>query len=151
MHISKPIPFFTADELACKCCGLIKLDIHFAVHAPLLRLKWGRPLYPSSVCRCPRHNADEGGHVRSLHLTENPKHPTDGTAGMDVKWRNWPLEEKLRFARLAWRLGWAVGLHDGFCHVDRRADFGLQQRVFVYGAWSGAFEPAAVKLEDDHD
>lgn len=151
MNFQSKIAFFPEHELACKCCGLVKLDINFAVHLPLLRLKWGKPLTPSSVCRCPTHNTNESGHERSLHLTENPTHPSDGTMAADIIWRMWPLDEKLAFARMAWRMGWAVGLHDGFCHVDRRADIGLKQKVFQYGTWSGAFEPAAVMLDDEDE
>jgi hypothetical protein len=40
-------------------------------------------------------------------------------------------------------MGWAVGLHNGFCHVDRRADLNLPdlpQNVFLYGKdWEGKF------------
>lgn len=144
MHYSNELPFFTRDELACQGTGIIKMDIHLAVHLPLLRLEWGKPLSPSSVCRTPKHNARVGGHPHSMHLTDNPKWPTDGTAAADIKWRHWPKDEKLRFAQLAWKRGWSVGLHDGFCHIDRRIDFGLQQAVFLYGTWSGAFDPDEV-------
>ena len=144
MNYTQAIPFFTEKELACQGTGVIKMDIHFAVHFPLLRLKWDKPLIPNSVCRTPQHNEDEGGHPRSMHLTDNPEWPTDGTAAGDVRWRDWPVDEKLSFAKLAWSLGWSVGLHDGFCHVDRRVDFGLQQAVFIYGAWSDHFDPDEV-------
>jgi hypothetical protein len=39
-------------------------------------------------------------------------------------------------------MGWAIGLHNGFCHVDRRADLGLPnlpQSVFLYGEWANNF------------
>lgn len=139
------LPYFLESELACKGTGTLKMDINFAVHFPLLRHKWGEPFTPNSVCRSPEHNKDVGGHPNSMHLTENPKHPTCGTMAADVPWRNWNKEKKLRFARLAWSLGWAVGLHDGFCHVDRRVDVGLVQNVFLYGHWSGHFEMDEVK------
>jgi hypothetical protein len=48
-------------------------------------------------------------------------------------------ERQLALARLAWKMGWAVGLHDGFIHIDRRKDIGLQKAVFVYGVWSSPF------------
>lgn len=147
MKFKSRIPFFTADELACKCCGLIQLDMHFAVHMPVLRLQWGRPLSPSSVCRCPKHNTAEGGHPRSLHLTDNPEHPTEGACAADIRWHTWSLEDKLAFARLAWKLGWSIGLNKWFCHIDRRKDIGLQQRVFLYSNWPGDFEPGAITLE----
>ena len=144
MPWDQAIPFFTRSELACKGTGVIKLDRRFAVRLPQLRIEWGDALYPTSVCRTPEHNESVGGHKRSLHLTDNPVHDTDGCMAADVSWRNWSTERKLRFARLAWSLGWSVGLHDSFCHIDRRKDAGLAQASFLYGQWSDQFTPDAV-------
>ena len=147
MSWTKGLPFFPRQELACKGSGVVKLDIRFSVHLPLLRMAWGEPVTPNSVCRVPSHNTAVGGHPRSLHLTDNPHWPTDGCMAMDWPWRGWPEEKQLRFARLAWSMGWSVGLHDGFCHIDRRGDLKLPelpQMVFLYGTWSGGFTPAQV-------
>lgn len=136
------IEFFSADELKCKGSGIIKLDPRFAEALPELRRAWGEPMSPSSVCRSPEHNRASGGNPDSLHLTENTKWPTLGAMAADIRWRDWPAEKQLRFARIAWRMGWAIGLHQGFCHIDRRADLklrGLPQWVFLYGAWDGRF------------
>lgn len=142
--MSRAIEFFSERELACKGSGVIKLDPRFAAALPELRRAWGSALVPTSVCRTPEHNAAVGGHPRSLHLTENPVHPSQGAMAADIAWRMWPTDRKMAFARLAWRMGWTVGLHDGFCHVDRRADIGLSRSVFVYGTWSRPFDPADV-------
>ena len=131
------LPFFAENELACKGTGVIKLDMRFAAALPALRAKWDRPMILTSVCRTPEHNERAGGHPRSLHLTENPVHPTEGTMAADVAWRDWPQAEQLQFARVAYRLGWAIGLHNGFCHIDRRGDIGLPKTVFLYGSWDG--------------
>lgn len=142
MHWQSELPYFTESELECQCgCGELKLDRRFAAALPVLRLAWGGPLVINSCCRCRTHNQAIGGHPRSLHLIDNPVHDTDGTAGADIAWRNWPEQAKLRFARLAWSLGWSVGLHNGFCHVDRRKEAGLAQAVFLYGDWSDQFDP----------
>lgn len=152
------IPFFKRHELDCKGSrkldgsgkpipgsGVILMDLRFAVALPNLRIRWGKPLNTNSVCRTPEHNAainnGKGGHPRSLHLTKNPKHPTNGTMAADVPWRDWPSATKLEFARLAYSMGWSIGLHNGFCHIDRRTDIGLYHAVFLYGEWSGAFGP----------
>lgn len=136
------IPFFSVTELACKGTGAVRLDPRFAAALPFLRVSWGRPLAPNSVCRTPAHNARVGGHPRSLHLTENPAHPgAAGTMAADLAWRDWPVADQLALARLAWRQGWAVGLHNGFVHVDRRADLGMARAVFLYGEWAGLFGP----------
>ena len=144
MPWDQAIPFFTRSELSCKGTGVIKLDRRLAVRLPQLRIEWGDALYPTSVCRTPEHNESVGGHKRSLHLTDNPTHDTDGCMAADIAWRNWSAERKLRFARLAWSLGWSVGLHDSFCHIDRRKDAGLAQASFLYGHWSDQFTPDAV-------
>lgn len=145
--ITTSIDFFSAQELACKGSGIIKMDPRFAVALPELRVAWGAPLSPSSVCRTPEHNTKVGGNPRSLHMTENPAWPTFGAMAADIRWRNWSVFNQLRFARLAYSLGWAVGLHNGFCHVDRRGDLNLPnlpQRVFLYGDWDGRFKPSDI-------
>lgn len=143
--VTTAIPYFSEAELRCKGSGVIRLDSRFAEALPTLREAWGKPLVPNSVCRSPVHNKKVGGHPRSLHLTENPVHPVDGTMAADIRWRGWPVAEQLRFARLAWSLGWSVGLHDGFCHVDRRTDFGMAQAAYLYGTWTGGFDVSEVR------
>ncbi len=142
-----PLPFFTEKELRCRCgCDAIKLDMSMAAHLVILRYEWDSPLRPNSVCRCTKHNDFVEGHPRSLHLIDNPAHPTDGSAAADIAWRHWPEANKIDFAQLAWRKGWSVGLHDGFCHIDRRKDAGLQQTVFLYnGRWNGSFSISDVR------
>ena len=140
--VTTAIPYFSEAELRCKGSGVIKLHPSFAVELPKLREAWGRPLVPNSVCRTPAHNAKVGGNPRSLHMTDNAHWPTLGTMAADIGWRGWPVEELLAFARVAWGLGWSVGLHNSFCHVDRRADLklpNLPQAVFIYGAWNNSF------------
>jgi hypothetical protein len=139
-----PIPFFASKELACSCCGVIKLDAHFAASLAYLRSQWNGPLKSNSVCRCPAHNKRVGGHPNSLHLTENEKWKTTGTMAADIDWRGWLKSEKIRFARLAHSIGLRVGLHDGFCHVDLGRTLGLSPRPFVYGTWSNEFSPDEV-------
>lgn len=140
---AEALPYFTRSELSCKGSGTIVMDLRFAAALPALRLEWGGPLHPTSVCRTPAHNKSVSGHPRSLHLTENPHWPTNGTMAADIAWREWTTENKLSFARLAYSMGWSIGLHDGFCHIDRRADLKLPelpQAVFLYGQWSRPFE-----------
>jgi zinc D-Ala-D-Ala carboxypeptidase len=142
--ITTAIPYFSITELQCKGTGVIKLDPRFADALPKLREAWGSALVPNSVCRTPEHNRsmDPPGHPNSLHLTENPRWPTLGCMAADIRWRGWEPARQLAFARVAWGLGWSVGLHDGFCHVDRRADLNLKllpQSVFLYGTWTGSF------------
>ena len=141
------IPYFTRSELACKAPGYthdstegLRLDLRFAIALPVLRQQWDRPLILTSVCRTPDYNESVGGHVRSLHLTENPVHPVDGTMAGDVWWGDWGQSDQLAFSALAISLGWSVGLNTQFIHVDRRYDFGLSQKVFKYDNWDERFE-----------
>jgi hypothetical protein len=134
------LPYFPAKELACKCCGVVKIDLRFAAMLPALRQAWGRPLTPTSVCRCPAHNAaQKDAHPTSLHLTENSRWQTGGAAAADIAWREWPAFVKLQFARMAHEHGFRVGLHDGFCHIDIGRELGITPRPFIYGTWSGQF------------
>jgi zinc D-Ala-D-Ala carboxypeptidase len=140
MNWAQALPYFPVRELECKCgCGTVKLDTRFAALLPALRQAWGRPLTPTSVCRCPKHNAAVGGHPRSLHLTENSHWPTTGSGAADISWRGWPTEDQLQFARLAHSQGLRVGLHNGFIHVDIGRLLGHNPRPFVYGEWSAPF------------
>lgn len=148
--ITTAIPYFSESELACKGSGIIKLDPRFAEALPKLREAWDAPLSPNSVCRSPEHNTRVGGNPRSLHMTENVAWPTLGTMAADISWASWPVPQRLRFAKLAWSLGWSVGLHNSFCHVDRRIDLALPalpQSVFLYGKWGNHFDQAAVRQD----
>ncbi|PPC86678.1 MAG: hypothetical protein CTY37_05330 [Methylotenera sp.] len=138
------IPYFTKHELACKGSGIVEMDARFAVMLPYLRLKWGKTLSLSSVCRSPQHNTNVGGHPNSLHLTYNPKHKTNGTMAADVTWKNWPKDEQIAFAKLAYDVGFSVGLHNAFCHIDLREEIGLPKIVFLYGTWDGRFKPSDI-------
>lgn len=142
------LPYFGEDELACPCCGQIALDIRFAARLPDLRDRWGQPLYPTSVCRCKRHNRQVGGHPRSLHLIDNPVHPTWGTMAADLSWADWRTGDRLTFAQLAWVSGFSVGLNPRFIHIDLRKLIGLQQTVFTYKGWRehDQFKPDEVRI-----
>jgi len=128
----------------CPSTGVIRLDYSMAIELPRLRYLINKPLSPTSVCRTPERNLKVKGHPRSLHLTENPVHPTGGCMAADLYQLDWDSELRLRFARLCWSLGWSIGLEDRFIHVDRRVDIGLRQTVYTYdGRWHG-FDPERV-------
>ena len=136
--ITTAIQYFSESELACKGTGIIKLDPRFAEALPKLREAFGKPMALNSACRTPEHNDKVGGHPTSLHLTKNPKWPTLGTMACDVSWRCWSEADKECFARLALKMGWRVGLHNGFCHIDRILDISPNhEKVFVYGKYTG--------------
>jgi hypothetical protein len=138
------LPFFNERELGCRHCGVVKLDLDFAAMLPTLRLTWDKPLSPTSVCRCPVHNKSVGGHPNSLHLTENTKWQTAGTMAADIWWAKWGVQEKLKFARHAHKMGFRVGLHNTFCHIDLGRKLDINPRPFVYGEWAGHFSAEEV-------
>jgi len=145
--VTTRIEFFSEAELRCKGTGVIKLDPRFAQALPELRRAWGKPLTANSVCRTPEHNKKVGGSPNSFHLTQNAKWPSLGTMAIDIGWRGWNRETRIEFCKLAWSMGWSVGLHNSFVHLDRRADLGvvgLNQAVFIYGAWSNDFGRAEI-------
>lgn len=60
---------FTRSEVACKCgCGFDTFDAETAKIADEAREFVGKPITPSSVCRCESHNKNEGGARNSYHL-----------------------------------------------------------------------------------
>lgn len=147
--VTTSIQFFSSDELKCKGSGELLLDPFFADALPLLRIAWGDALSLNSACRSPSHNKSIGGHPNSFHLTVNKKWPTVGCMAADVRWRHWTTPMKLKFAKLAWSMDWSVGLHNAFCHIDRRADLhvkGLNKAVFLYGEWGSWFDVSDVKI-----
>ena len=147
-----PLPYFPRNELECRGTreldeegeqipgtGVILLDGRFAALLPALRQRWGGPLSPTSVCRTPAHNIAEKGHPRSLHLTKNPVHPTNGCMAADLYWRTWNPAKKLEFCRMAFRSGWSIGLNATFVHIDLRELIGLNRGVFEYSNWDHQF------------
>jgi len=62
------IPNFTYYEVSCNCgCGLVILqwDLLTSLHA--VRVEYGRPIEPTSWCRCWEWNIHEGGKRYSYH------------------------------------------------------------------------------------
>ena len=117
---------FTIDELACRCCGEVKLAPGFASDLAALRVSFGQPMRVNCCCRCPDHNSAVGGHKRSLHLIREGR--TQGSCAIDVHVSD-PLYGT-HLAMLALDLNWSVGVYTTFLHMDKREYAGLPQRLF---------------------
>ena len=125
--------YFSDRELGCRHCGVVLCDPVFTSQLRALRHLYGKPMTVNSVCRCPEHNETIGGHPRSLHLTTNPVHPTNGCIAVDVDITKMSEEDLEDFISLAWELGWSIGIAKTFLHIDRRVEFGLKQIRWNYG------------------
>lgn len=129
---------FQVKEIACKCCGLVRVEKLFMAHLEALREACGFPLPLNSACRCPAHNKAEDGREGSFHLTDNPKYPVAGTCAVDVRWVNWRKEKKEKLIAEAKRLGWSIGTANSFCHLDKRSRYMDYLRVdFTYPGFLG--------------
>lgn len=123
---------FSEKELRCKASGKILLAPGFADRLTTLRLTYGKPMVVNSCCRSAEHNANVGGNARSLHVYDKPFWPTGGCCAIDISVTD--ATHRARLARMALDLGWWVGVHEQFLHLDRRMDFGIADAVgiFVY-------------------
>lgn len=126
--------YFTESELAAKDTGICKLADGFADRLDALREAWGSPLTVNSCCRTKAHNAAIGGSPKSLHVYDEPFHPTGGSCACDFKL--FPTKgESEKFVQLALDMGFSVALERGCIHVDcRTMVLGLPQIRFVWGA-----------------
>lgn len=61
---------FFQDEFDCPCCGKNNISMEIVLLLQEFRKRLGRPVNPSSACRCEKHNHAVGGsgqdHVKGL-------------------------------------------------------------------------------------
>lgn len=69
----KRFPNFSKNELACKCCGLLNIDLDFLDNIQGAREFAEIPFPVNSACRCEEYNKKVGGHPTSLHITTEIK------------------------------------------------------------------------------
>lgn len=125
------IPYFTREELACRQTGQIILAAGFAEKLLELRTQLGKPMLVTSCCRSKDYNRKIGGSLNSFHIYDFPRHGFTGTCAIDIAVKD--PTDKGHLLALAWQLGWAVGFHKNFLHLDRRIDYTeLKQVVFGY-------------------
>jgi hypothetical protein len=80
----KLLDHFSRSELACPMTDELRLATGFGEALERLRVELDAPIYLSSACRSPSHNAKVGGHPRSLHLTVNEYWGTGGCCAVDA-------------------------------------------------------------------
>lgn len=125
-------PFFSVDELKCKCglCNEGKLDGSFSLMLPQLRMEYNAPMQVNSCCRCTEYNKRIGGHPRSLHVWDFPVRDNQATCAIDIHMTD--DEKRARLMYVALLQGWSVGVYKTFLHLDTRThSAGLVQKVFI--------------------
>jgi zinc D-Ala-D-Ala carboxypeptidase len=61
---------FSRSEIACRCgCGTLRISKLLMDRIQIMRTLYGKPMHPTSGCRCPNHNRNEGGSPKSFHLS----------------------------------------------------------------------------------
>lgn len=112
---------FTIKEIACPCCGVIKLAPGFIYDLEEVRRVARVRMDITSCCRCLSHNTDVGGHERSLHLINNEVHETD-TCGVDII----RPKNSFYFGSLISALSelqWSIRIYKEHIHADKRTKY----------------------------
>jgi len=114
IHYSKvglenwPFKNFTPKELACKCCGMVYLDMKSISMLQAARDYLGEPMRVNCCHRCETHNAEVGG----APLSEHKK------LALDVSTRG---KDRLKVLKALKYAGFSTfGLYNTFIHTDPR-------------------------------
>lgn len=105
----KVSPNFKVKELLCDCCNtaLVHADLPLVLEA--LRAILGRPIRINSGYRCPKHNLEVGGALRSTHL---------GGMAADCSWHGFELNDIVKTAIRGIPQVHGIGWGKDFVHVD---------------------------------
>jgi len=106
-------PHFSKTELACRCCGELKIETRLVDALEELRSLAGKPIVIHDAYRCERHNQEVGGVTDSEH--------TRGMAA-DVDIPGLTLQQQYELAvQVPDFVEGGIGAYDsGFLHVDVR-------------------------------
>jgi uncharacterized protein YcbK (DUF882 family) len=120
--MTKLSPHFSKDEMACHCCGDLKVDERLLSGLETLRKLAGAPVIVHDAYRCPKHNEESGGVADSEH--------TRGLAA-DVRISGLSLQQMYGLAlQVPEFANGGIGAYDGgFLHVDVRSHSSRWARV----------------------
>ena|SRR5437667_856559 len=106
-------PHFSKTELACHCCGQLKIEQRLLDALEELRKLVDKPIMIHDAYRCERHNQEVGGVTDSEH--------TRGMAA-DIDIPGLSLQQQYDLAtQVSAFLAGGIGAYDsGFLHVDVR-------------------------------
>jgi uncharacterized protein YcbK (DUF882 family) len=111
--MTKLTPHFSKREMACRCCGELKIEDRLLKALETLRNLAGAPVIVNDGYRCAKHNEEVGGVSDSEH--------TRGIAA-DVKIPGMSLQQMYDLAlQVPEFANGGIGAYDGgFLHVDVR-------------------------------
>lgn len=90
-YISK---YFTREEVTCRCgCQWDTVSQTTLNRADQYREHYGKPIKPSSVCRCVDHNKAEGGAKASQHLPHPRGKLANGVMVFESKAMDLPVSD----------------------------------------------------------
>ena len=123
--------YFTDEELRSPDTLEYVLARGFAERLDTLRELYGKPMVITSAARSKEYNKSIGGHPKSLHVYDEPYHPTGGCAAVDVSIRD--SADRYNFIQCAQRMKFSVGINKTFIHIDDRSRLlGFAPRAFLY-------------------
>lgn len=125
-------PNFSAQEIACKGTGRVKIDAASLDKLQALRTRLGKPLIITSAYRSPQHNAAVGGAKTSQHIY--------GKA-FDVVMANHDPVAFEAAARVVGFTGFGHYPASNFMHIDTRATPARWKGTGRNNAWFAA-DPA---------
>lgn len=116
--------FFTKAEVQCKCgkCGFDTISVITLEAADALREWYGKPIIPTSVCRCVVHNKKIGGAKASYHLPHYRGRLKNGLPVFESKAMDLPVDDPAEAGR--WldkhkkHISWIA--YKTFIHIDCR-------------------------------
>lgn len=125
--------YFSSAELRCKHCGLTEFHPYFLERLYTLRETFGKPMNPTSCCRCAVYNAAVKGKPGSFHIGDTPQHEGQlGCLAIDITTPDGFYRGEL--FTFAWKQGWSIGWNAkrSFLHLDMRILIGFGQISFDY-------------------
>lgn len=102
-------PNFSIEKLSCSCCGEYYHDIYCLDLLQGARDIAKKAMYINSGHRCKKHNAAEGGRIKSQHLK----------IAFDISLRGF---EKKELLSILFKAGFTTfGMYNSFVHTDGRS------------------------------
>lgn len=113
--MAKIAKYFSAKEFRCPGSGILFVDPDLLDMLDRLRELMGEPVYITSGCRSPEHNAKIGGSAASQHIT------TELTPCRAADIKAVGANRKYRLVQSAIDLGFGgIGVYKTHIHLDTR-------------------------------